>query len=763
MKRGAGHARGAKPSALTLILNLIMGLGLLGGLLLLFPPVSPTTHYDYKLGDVTQTGEEVIAPVSFPVPVNPTLLSEQRAAASLSVPPVYRQDPSVARQLRQKLERLEADLAEIQPLDSLETLEQRVDRLLGLQPGLEREAVATLLITEDPAPLLGAVAQAVDSLLRRGILDSRRPLLQGRQGEPRLILIQPGGERRMAADDVVDQDALSQLLEELARGRSDWSPEQRGAFQSLARAHLRPNYFHDAEETELRKRGAVDAVPAQRIVAKGVRILGPNVQVTQDHLDRLGALEIALGHQGLSHWRRLALYAGRVLLLLFLLLLKVRFLMLYRVDFFLDARRTLLLFMLLLVFLTASKMALDLEAGGEYLLPIAFVSMLVAGLYDERLAMMVSLFALILLASVAHPPAGALLVALLAGGAASFSIRQLRSRLQLYRSVLFIALAYLVGIAAVHMATGEVTGMVQNSLKGMAGGLVCAWLVMPILPLLERFFDLTTDFTLLELTDLNRPALKRMKVEAPGTFQHSLAVSNLAEAAAADIGANPLLAKVCAYYHDLGKLAKPDYFAENIRGFKNRHEKLSANMSALIIGDHVKRGLELAEQIKLPSIVRRGIPEHHGTTVMRYFFHKAQEADPHGQVTEDEFRYPGPRPQSAETAILMLADTVEATARTIDEPSAGNIRSVVSESIEKRLADGELEECGLSISDLARIRESFITTLLSIYHPRIKYPTEKGKAEAPESLPGEPSAPPIEDDGKEEERAPQDHAESGSS
>ncbi len=728
MRRNSS-AGGSRPRPLFFGLNLAIGAIVLAGALLLFPPVSPSPHYDYKLGDVTQTGEEVIAPVSFPVPVSPSLLAEQRAAASLAVPPVYRLDPSVARQQSQKLVRLWADLAATEPLDSLETLNQRVDRLLGLQPGLEREAVATLLLSEDPAPLLDAVAQSIDSLLDRGILDSRRPLVQSQQSEARLILVHPGGERSLRASNVVDQDALSRLLEREAAGRDSWAPEVAGAFQSLARAHLRPNYFHDAEETELRKRSAADAVPFQRIIAKGVRILGPNVQVTQDHLERLAALETALGHQSLSPWRRAALFAGRLLILLFLTALMVRFLILYRQDFFLDARHTLLLGLLILFFLGASRMALDLETGGQYLLPITFVAMIVAGLHDERLAMMVTLFAMAILGTVADAPTGGMLVALLAGGAASFSIGQLRSRLQLYRSVFIVGLAYLLGITAVHMGAGEEAGLLRDALKGMGNGLICAWLVMPILPLLERFFDLTTDFTLLELTDLNRPVLKRMKVEAPGTFQHSLAVSNLAEAAADAIGANPLLAKVCAYYHDIGKLAKPDYFAENIAGFKNRHEKLTPNMSALIIGDHVKRGLEMAEKIKLPGIVRKGIPEHHGTTVMHYFYVKAQESNPHAKVTEDEFRYPGPRPQSAETAILMLADMVEATARTLSEPSAGSIRAVVIAAIEKRLQERELEDCGLSISDLALIRDSFITTLLSIYHPRIKYPTERPKPE----------------------------------
>jgi len=723
-RSGESTERRHRPARLASLINLLSGLALLAGLVLLYPPVRRAPHFEYKLGDVTQSGEDVISPIDFPLPVKPGLLVERRAAASLDVAPIYRLDPAVARQLAQKLEQLRADALALLPREGRELA---VSRLLDLHPELEREALATLLAGRHPERLLAAVAQVVDSLLGVGVLDFRPAPVAGWEGAPQLILISPGGEQRVDAGEVADQDGLARVLATRAQAYVNWSAAERAAYLSLARAHLRPNCFSDAAETELRKRAAAEAVPAHEIVRKGVRILGPNVQVTQEHLDRLAALEAALGKEGQSRGRTAVLYTGQALLLLFVLLLMLRVLVIYRRDFFVDPRRTVLLALLLLIFLAASKLLLPLEPGGAYLLPIAFVAMLVAGLYDESLALLVTVFALVLLGITAHPPAGGLFVALLAGAAASVSIRQLRSRLQLYRSILFIALAYLLGIAAVGLAAGRPGGILIESLRGMANGLICAWLVMPILPLLERFFDLTTDFTLLELTDLNRPILKRMKVEAPGTFQHSLAVSNLAEAAADAIGVNPLLAKVCAYYHDIGKLAKPDYFVENIHGFKNRHEKLTPNMSALIIGDHVKRGLDLAEQIKLPSIVRRGIPEHHGTTVMRFFYQKALEQDAHGQVTEDDFRYPGPKPQSAETAILMLADSVEATARTLTEPNTAAIRTVVVGAIDTRLREGQLEECGLSIRDLARIRESFVTTLLSIYHPRIKYPSgEKG-------------------------------------
>ncbi|MCP4544861.1 MAG: HDIG domain-containing protein [bacterium] len=714
----------------TIIFNILIGLAILTAALLLYPPATYISHFEYQLGDVTQRGEEVIAPISFRVPINEKQLDEQRAVASLDVHPVYRLDPSIDAQMDRRLDKLYRDLTTIQELDSVVTMQQRVDQLMGLNPAIKGDDAAILL--REGSALLDVVSAVVDSILAGGILDTRRPLLRGINGQSRLTLIRPEGETLVDAGRMEDQEALDRILERQTRNLRSWDPDSRQTIRSLARTHLLPNCFYDAEETSVRKQEATDEVETFIIVAKDVSILGSNVQVTQDHIDKLTALEEALGVQSDSIWKRIGYVAGHLVLLCFLMTLTIRFLMAYRSDFFVDSRRVLLIGILTLLFLIASKYALMVDSG-EYMLPITFVALIMAGLYDIPLAIITVVFSITILAVSTSVPLNGILVALLAGGTSIFSIQQFRSRLQLYKSVAYVSLAYLLGILAIGLVEGggDVRGIAISCLKGMGNGLICTWLVMPILPLLERYFDLTTNFTLLELTDLNRPILKRMKVEAPGTFQHSLVVSNLAEAAADAIGVNALLAKVCAYYHDIGKLQKPDYFSENQQGGRNRHDKLSPNMSALIIASHIKEGMDLAEKIKLPGVVRRGIPEHHGTTVMKYFYHKAVEQDAHGQVKDDDFRYSGPRPHSAETAILMLADSVEATARSFDSPSTAKIRAVVRESIDIRLSDGELEECGLSIRELAIIRESFITTLLSIYHPRIQYPSDKSK-ESPE-------------------------------
>jgi putative nucleotidyltransferase with HDIG domain len=249
-----------------------------------------------------------------------------------------------------------------------------------------------------------------------------------------------------------------------------------------------------------------------------------------------------------------------------------------------------------------------------------------------------------------------------------------------------------------------------------------------MLPLFEQVFHLASDITLLELSDLNRPIFKRMMLEANGTYHHSMVVGSLAEAAAETIGANRLLARVGGYYHDVGKIAKSDYFGENLRkGMRNPHERLTPTMSSLILESHVREGMELAREVGLPTRVAAFIPEHQGTTLMQYFFTKASEMD--AEVDERDYRYPGPKPQSKETAIVMLADAAEATVRSLDEHTPDRIRAVLDRTFQSRIVDGQLDECGLTLADLAGIRDAFIHVLIGVYHGRVKYQWQKDGGE----------------------------------
>jgi putative nucleotidyltransferase with HDIG domain len=337
-------------------------------------------------------------------------------------------------------------------------------------------------------------------------------------------------------------------------------------------------------------------------------------------------------------------------------------------------------------------------------------------------------------------------LALLTGAAVfCFGLREIRTRGKLIEMGFFAGVAIFAAVWA--LGLGRMIGSVWNpwmvatdlrvvaieSMWGAGAGLVVSMVMSAVLPPVERIFKITTAMTLLELCDANKPLLRRLQQEAPGTFNHSLTVGIMAEAAGNAIGANGLLCRVGAYYHDIGKLSKPAYFIENqTGGAPNRHEKLSPAMSLLIIVGHVKDGIELAREYALPWIVHQFIAQHHGTTLVEYFFHaakkrKEQDGD-HIEVSETEFRYPGPKPQTREAAIVMICDGCESVVRSIEEPTPGRIEAAVHTMIMKRLMDGQFNECDLTLKQLSLIEERLIRTLAGIHHGRVAYPASSSAA-----------------------------------
>ncbi len=258
----------------------------------------------------------------------------------------------------------------------------------------------------------------------------------------------------------------------------------------------------------------------------------------------------------------------------------------------------------------------------------------------------------------------------------------------------------------------------------LINGILSSIIVLGILPIFEFIFKVLTNISLLELSDFNHPLMRRLILEAPGTYQHSLVMANLSEAAAESIGANSLLVRVGAYYHDIGKLVKPQYFVENLVNYKDMHKKLKPSMSKLIIFNHVKEGVELAKKYHLNPQIINFIRQHHGKTLVYYFYHRAKEIEPEGKH-EEEYKYPGPKPQSKETAIVALADSIEAISRTVSEPNPARIEEMVREVVKKRFMEGELDESNLTLKDLEKITQSFIRILNATFHTRINYPKEK--------------------------------------
>ena len=363
----------------------------------------------------------------------------------------------------------------------------------------------------------------------------------------------------------------------------------------------------------------------------------------------------------------------------------------------------------------------------------AGTSLLATGTLTIVFGLRVSLFAILLQAVLAifamHPPMGVFLAALGASLAFAIAVRNLRHRSALVVATIASGAAGGMAIVLVGLAQGlddrsVVTQVLGDSLVAVVTAFFIGFLVISLLSTIERIFGVTTGLTLTELRDPRQPLLRELQRRAPGTWNHSLQVANIAEAAAESIGADALLTYVGALYHDMGKMNKPEYFVENQSGI-NRHERLSPAMSLLVIVGHVKDGMELAAEYSLPRSVRHFIESHHGTTLMEYFFHVARNRAGEDEINEADFRYPGPKPQTREAAILMLSDCVESASRTLSEPTPARIEQLVRDLSHKRLVDGQFDDSPLTLRELRLLEDSVIKSLNAIYHGRISYPSAR--------------------------------------
>jgi len=349
--------------------------------------------------------------------------------------------------------------------------------------------------------------------------------------------------------------------------------------------------------------------------------------------------------------------------------------------------------------------------------------------YDQRFAIGMSIFYCVLACLATGPHTNVSLFLILSAGAITccFSLKEIRTRMKLLEvSALAAATVLVVSVSLGFLADFKsIADTLKNSSYHAGATFFVGLIIQSLLPLIEKTFRIATSMTLLDYTDANQPLLKRLAMEAPGTFSHSLLVGSIAEAAAQAIGRNGLLCRVGAYYHDIGKINKPTYFTENELGSESRHKELSPAMSQLIIVGHVKDGIEMAREYKLPAVLRQFIETHHGTTLIEYFYNEARKKQDEKQPTpsETEFRYAGPKPRAKEAAIVMLSDAVEGAMRSLAEVTPTKIETVVHNMAMKRLQDGQFDECDMSLRELSQIEASISKTLAAHYHGRIAYPT----------------------------------------
>ncbi|MBU3741790.1 MAG: HDIG domain-containing protein, partial [Candidatus Kapabacteria bacterium] len=560
----------------------------------------------------------------------------------------------------------------------------------------------------------GLIAEAY----RVGIVNNHRP-----PGRSPIVSIRMGASEELVAMSTITD---ANRLQELARNELRLSGSLLAIATEMLRSVCKPNLLYDEALTQRSRDDAAAAVPRTLdFVRQGDVVVRKTQRIDERTMERLSAYrEASYARSDVSlSWIVVAgsvLHAASVLAILVIYLLFLR-----RRSW---DRNGQLASLLSLPVLTAAMSWATVRAPGtmplEYIIVIPALSMLISVLYEARTAFILTLVMSLTLAGVRGHDHAAGLVMLIAGMLAAYSTTNIQSRTQIFRSILFVFVGIVVAILGVDLerATPFETTLLKL-MFGTANAVISPLITFGVIIAMERFFKLATDLRVDEFDTTTHPLLKQLNERAPGTYQHTMSVARLAEAAARDIGANALLTKVGALYHDIGKLEKSEYFVENQIDIGNKHDKLPPKRSAAIIRQHVQDGIELAKEYGIPERIWKFIPMHHGTVIIKHFYNRALDESllKDAVVDEADYRYAGPIPDSRETAIVMLADAAEALSRLVDTSQREDIDAAVEQIIIDRFVDGQLDNSSLTITELSIIRESFVRNLLGTAHQRVRY------------------------------------------
>jgi putative nucleotidyltransferase with HDIG domain len=707
-------------------------------------------HYpsvpEYQSGDVATEDVRALQDVIYQ---DKTATAEEREKARARNQPVYDFDgvlvDRIKRDLSQAFSTARSILAEkaVPPKSTLSSAE-KAEILAELESSLGRSlspnALPLLLQERFGASLEGRIIRVLDTVLRGCIIDD--------QGWPQFLRDQPKGiivrdntmqgERTLAAAYTArSRIAAREYLRQFQIEFADLAPRDRTQLLAFMDTLLVPDLIYNQAETDQRREAAGSRVtPVDITIRQGKTIVRKGEVVTPAMVAQLAALRAEQKPKSL-----LAHFLGFLVFVATFLYGLWRYFILYQ-NRHKKIRHKMVLILIVLVavfgvirILTVLADILSQRIPAEafrgpfqlyYLIPFAFGAILIALLVDINLGIITSML-VATLSGLFYGDSYVAAYAVLGSLAGVYSVRRYKDRAAILKAGLTIGLvnmACILGIDGLRQANMTLWVAVLQLGCGLVSGALASVLASTLLPSLESLFKITTDIRVLEMSNLNAPALRRLAVAAPGTYHHSLMLATLSETAAEAIGANSLLVRVGAYYHDIGKMLKPEYFVENQSFGINKHDSLSPNMSCLIIASHVKDGLELAKEIRLAQDIADLIPQHHGTRIMTYFYRKAIDSiDGKSQEIDDvDFRYPGPKPQTKEAAILMLADSIEAASRTLTDPSPAQVQGMIDRLVDSVLADNQLDECDITLREIGLVKESFFKILTGLYHRRLDYP-----------------------------------------
>lgn len=651
---------------------------------------------DLKVGDVAPY--DITAPRSTEY-IDKVKTSELRQKAAESVDDVYTVDLNAIVDVKENIDVVTEKITAIQNDDNLAN-QDKIEKLANTLPfSLSEQALNDLAEgTPDAVNQVGDAANnVIAAKMQEGI-----------------------GEEDLKG---AEEQAIAEL------GKYGFSPGFREFGNALIKEYLRANRFYNEEQTQLLREQAMDNVEPVKVTIKANQIIVKAGEiVTQQDIVELQALGLM---QTKTPWTA---FFGSLLLTAVLMTSVLFYTRQQNREIYRNICQLYLLGIIAFIVLVVSKLLLAVELSrwpefGDmfgYVAPVAAAGMLTAILLENRLAVVmvavISLFLGVMTGELNFSLAG-----FVGGITGVFSVSKLSQRGELARGGLYTGIAVALLILFIGMMEDQSWRLLLISapLLGLINGLISSVLTNGALPYLESTFGITSSVKLLELSNPSHPLLRKLLLEVPGTYHHSIMVGNLAEAATEAVGGDHLLVRVGALYHDVGKIKRPYFFIENQMSGDNPHDKIAPNLSTLILTSHVKDGVDLAREYKLPEPVIDIIEQHHGTSLVRFFYSKALEGERADTVNEDDFRYDGPKPQTREAAIVMLADSVEAAVRAQNNPSTGQIEGLVRKLIKEKLLSGELDECDLTLKDLDTIANAFLRVLSGVFHTRIEYPDIK--------------------------------------
>ncbi|NWF93231.1 MAG: HDIG domain-containing protein [Syntrophaceae bacterium] len=711
-----------------------IGVGLAIILTLLISPTLRLPIREYNVGDIAT--KEIKSNQDLLVE-DERSTQEKRIEAEKSALLVYDYDPAVLgdaeHRIRSTFESLSHSFGKVERgIDQNAMRKKEWESSLHI-PLNQREW--SILLRERFNPSVAeAVLTLIAPILRKGVASDKN--LLDPDSDKGLVIrnIQTREERRVLPPfTFLDlREAKNRLRAQADPLSSRFGREKATIILKIAEALLKPNLTFNKNETEERKARERERVnPVYFRVKRGEVILRVGDRVQEEHLFKIKAIKRA---QERAHIISLLIGLG---LLTFLLLVSLYEFSIKNIRKIVLSQKDLLLFSATLIGIISLLKLFQLltdALGGEflsipsssflYLFPVAAGSMLIRIVINSEVAIVFTILSSYFSATLMGNQLFFFIFAFVGSLVGAHKVAQCEQRSILIKAGLTVGAVNTLMIFSYYLISGIPFKMVllADLSMGFLAGMVASVLVLGITPIVESVFGYTTDIKLLELANMENPILKDLILQAPGTYHHSIIVGSLVEAAAKSIAANPLLARVSAYYHDIGKLKKPLYFIENSGGMENRHDHLTPTMSSLILISHVKDGLEMARETGLGQRIAHIIQQHHGTSLISYFYEKAKGNPETERVDENDFRYPGPKPQTKEAGIVMLADAVEAASRTLSDPTPARIRGLVQRITNSIFLDGQLEECELTLKDLQKIEESFSRILTALFHQRIDYP-----------------------------------------